>query len=284
MNLFKLNDYNRHASLGYDYNYLRDIYPTWSDELHMFGNELENKKLEKIAVHGLITWYLNNNFDYDINYDFNKNVNDVIQDIKNLSFYNFTKIIKFSSIYEKLKKNIENSKGNKYRFLMFCFPYSNSDKKSKNKFLFEKYCMVPFYKYLIEVEFENNQDRYNMFLEEIRENISKLKISNNILTTFLETYPFIKVWGIIFQKFKVILEKSTQGQKVYIYKLDKFVETLQQHIYTLVYMFSMYDDNLINVESKFTNYLKDSRFLEYYDLKNLESFNKVDRLLQNINL
>ena len=101
----------------------------------------------------------------------------------------------------------------------------------------------------------------------------------NILSDFVTNYPYVKVWGIIFQKFKIILEKSNILRKEYIYKLDRFVDKVQQYIYTLIYRYSnsSKEDKYYQtdyIQDEFTEFLKDKRLLYIYDLTD-EKFNEL---------
>ena len=70
MDLLPLTEYNRRASLGIEDGFLKGIYPNWSSDLHKRGNVLSNTNLERIAVHGIIRWYMKNNAVYDIDYQY----------------------------------------------------------------------------------------------------------------------------------------------------------------------------------------------------------------------
>ena len=91
MELCILTPDNRLASLGHEYTYLKSIYPTWSSELHALGNILPNHKLETIATHGLITWYLEQNFNIDVNYSYHKNISYFIDNPTKITFYDLFK-------------------------------------------------------------------------------------------------------------------------------------------------------------------------------------------------
>ena len=68
------------------------------------------------------------------------------------------------------------------------------------------------------------------------------KICLCLLANFLKLYPKIIDWGIIYHKFKIILEKISQDKHKDIYKVDQFVEEVQQYIFTLV---SKYFENIV---------------------------------------
>ena len=272
MELCILTPDNRLASLGHEYTYLKSIYPTWSSELHALGNILPNHKLETIATHGLITWYLEQNFNIDVNYSYHKNISYFIDNPTKITFYDFCKIYIFSEKFQKEDKLIKSCNYYKLQFLLKKFPYKNSVKSSTNKINFTKYSSVSFYKYLLDYEFEEDIDKLKLWLLEIKLNIDENYSSDmNILSDFVTNYPYVKVWGIIFQKFKIILEKSNILRKEYIYKLDRFVDKVQQYTYTLIYRYSnsSKEDKYYQtdyIQDEFTEFLKDKRLLYIYDL------------------
>ena len=267
MELCLLNENNRLASLGYEYNYLKSIYPEWSSELHALGNILPNKNLETIAIHGLVSWYLEQNFNLNLNYNYKTKIMDFLQDPTKITFYDFCRIYKFSQKFIKDSDFIENCNNYKYMFLLKKFSYCTSHNTDFHKFNFKKFSILPFYNYLLEFEFKGKFDDLKLWLLEINLNISDYDyIDNSILSDFISYYPCIKVWGVIFQKFKIILEKSNILKKEYIYKLDRFIDTLQQYIYSLTYWYSMSLKKDICISNEFTEFLKDERLLEIYDL------------------
>lgn len=278
MELLSLSRYNRHASLGNDYHELRLRYPNWSYDLHSRGNILGNDKLEIIAVHGIITWYIDQMSDIDINYPYKKKIDELCTDFKSITFYDFQKLCKFSSQWDNYKDHIKNSNGYKYNFL-------TSILKQKFKFndpniikYFNKYSIISFYKFLFEFEFNSNTEEVNSWLLDIKKNIyQNFQDGNTILDSIISQYPCIKVWGIIFQKFKVILEKETTNNKDYIYKLDIFVDKVQQYIYSIIY--NIFKNIKVNMDDDFIRLLENPSFLDYYSLDDEKLNEKILYLL-----
>ncbi len=223
MELLKLSIYDRMASLGKDYNLLNNMYPSWSFELHEYGDIMEDDKLELIAIYGLIHWYHSVYVKFDICYNYHDKLLDFINNPKNISYndhINLNNLAKFANIDVLLNINYDT----KYNELLGYY----------NKELFYKYATLPWSTYLID---KFGIDNINIFLNKLLKYIQNNKewFITSYLDTFLEKNPEIKKWGILFQRNKIILEKKTLQKDPDIYKLDTEVEYLQQIIYTLCY-------------------------------------------------
>lgn len=258
MDLLPLSDYNRRASLGNDYNELKIMYPDWSNDLHKYGHYLTNDKLELIATEGIIRWYLKESTPFDIDY----NYFDILYFYENpekISYYDMIAMIKMSKMngiecfMDDLKYNT------KYEFMI------------KNK-IDSIYFTRKFGYYLCQ-----NYDKQSIitFVKKLYSSIRFRRdyfMMGSFYEYFLYTYPHIKKWGIIFQKYKIILEKITILNHQNIYKTDMFVENIQQYIYTLIIKyienFMISDKSIIILENqeKFNN----EKYLKYY--KNLKNF------------
>ena len=84
-------------------------------------------------------------------------------------------------------------------------------------------------KYLIDINTEYL--KYKEFFE-----------GKTLYESFLKKYPKIIDWGIIYHKFKIILEKISMNEHKDIYLVDNFVDKVQQYIFTLI---SIHCQNMI---------------------------------------
>jgi hypothetical protein len=234
MELLKLSIYDRMASLGKDYNLLNNIYPSWSFELHEYGDIMEDDKLELIAIYGIIHWYHSAYLKFDICYNYYDKLLDFINNPKNISYndyINLNNLAKFAKI--DLLLNIQND--TKYNELSSYY----------NKELFYKYATLPWSTYLIDKFGINN---INIFLNKLFNYIQNNKewFIVSYFDTFLDKCPEIKKLGILFQRNKIILEKKSKLNDYDIYKLDAEVEHIQQTIYSLCYYYRNKFNNTTN--------------------------------------
>ena len=120
MDLLDLNEHMRQASLGNEYYYLKSIYHNWSYDLHAHGNTLENYKLEKIGIYGLVLWYFENKCPIPVTYNFNY-LETFIDNTESISYYDFINILKLLD-YLNIKideiKTFDFNHKTKYQFLM----------------------------------------------------------------------------------------------------------------------------------------------------------------------
>ena len=258
MELLQLSEYTRQASLGGDYTELKIIYPEWSSDLHKYGHYLDNDKLEIIALEGIIRWYLKEYTPFDIDY----NYFDILYFVEN------PEQISYSDLYyiQQMGK-LNNVK---------CF-MANLIEKCKYNFITKNkidniYCSHKFGKYLCDVYGKPIVSNYikNIYTS-IRNRRQYFLTHNSFYDYFLYKYPQIKKWGVIYQKYKIILEQITKNNHNDIYKVDSFVENIQCYIYTLImkyienFIISDNNDIVLTNEDKFNN----DKYLQYYkDLNN----------------
>jgi hypothetical protein len=263
MELFQLNEHNRNASLGYDYHELLMNYPNWSYDLHVKGNVIDNDKLKQIANEGIIYWYLQNEVPYNLHFEYSKRINSICENIREVSYYDFLiLVVKLNKLpATKLNNSIEETK---FKFLT---KYFKCGRVKNTKF--EKYCVNKFYLFLLEELFNNSEDNMKEYFLSIKTEIDEIPIlRSRIMYGLFEKYPEIELWGIIFQKFKVILEKIPDYKKYVdkIYKIDRFVDMIQQHIYSAVKYYCLSEEK-IDTRTEFTNFLQNPRLLEKYSLE-----------------
>lgn len=235
--VLSLNDDNRHASGGHNYYILKSIMPEWSHKLHTYGNTLPNEELETIAVEGLIRWYFNN---IKINIDYNPHILlKFLDNPEQITFYDIKKIIEFGNFFGIENDYLNNLNLNDYETKYIFITRSKMDTECK-----QFYILKPFGYYIC--------DNYNIkdYLKSIYEEINKRFYffeNGSFFETFLIKNNKIKTWGIIFQKFKIILEKLACKKHEDVYIIDRFVETIQKYIFTLVVKYS---ENLLINENK----------------------------------
>lgn len=237
MDILELDDNNRYASGGYQYYILKDLIPDWSYKLHTFGNTLSNKVLETIAVEGIIRWYFNN---IKIDIDYNPHIFlDFLDNPQKICFFHIKKIIEFGNIFGIKNDYLKNLKLEDYETKYEFITKNIIDNDSK-----QFYILKPFGYYICD-----NCD-IKSYLKNIYDEINKRFYffeNGSFFKTFLSKYNKIKSWGIIFQKFKIILEKLACIKHTDIYIIDKFVETIQKYIFTLVIKYS---ENFMIIETK----------------------------------
>ena len=230
MELIKLDIFNRKASLGMEYFELNKYYPNWSNELHSFGNIMDNEQLEYIAVYGIIHWYHTKNVNFDICYYFYNNLQMFKNNPKTMTFYDMIELNKLADFANIPKIYNIKSKSKHMEYLI------NDDKS-----IFIKYANLPWIEYIESIIDINKIEEFiNKLYNYINYNIEWFGTSC-WLNVFLDKYPDIKKMGIIFQKFKILLEKIHKNPD--IYKLDIFVEMIQSSIYSLC---KYYYDNFKN--------------------------------------
>jgi len=270
MELLKLNDYNRMASMGGEYYDLKNIYPTWSSDLHDKGNFIENDKLKIISEYGLIKWYFKKLSIIDIDYNYN-NLEDFINNPHTVSFYDLKAIFKLGKYFNIQNKYLSRLKLDKYDFkYQYLFNNLNQNNKNSNSSfvshiidnmgidVFKNYLVNIYTEYIKYKEFFNNKSLFN---------------------NFIKTYPKIIDWGIIYHKFKIILEKIIKNNHKDIYLVDRFLDTVQQYIYTLIVK---YIENML-LNKNCDIYIKDEEDLykkEYFqgfpdEILSLYDFSKI---------
>lgn len=233
LKLLKLDTFNRNASLGNDYYRLNRDYPRWSNDLHEQGNILNNNNLENIAVNGIIHWYHTNHTMIDIDYNYYEKLLFFTYSPSTITFNDNIILNKLANI-----ANIEpiiNLEHNTKHIELLTYDAS----------IFKKYAILPWGHFLIDIV---GMDKLNMFLQKLLSYVEQNYIwfEESWLVAFIKKYPIIKNLGIIFQKFKIVLEKIQKNNHPDIYKLDLFVDMIQ----TLIYSLSLnYIDNFKNMNT-----------------------------------
>ena len=276
MELLPLDDYNRKASLGREYADLNIIYKNWSIDLHSKGNFIEHEKLKIISENGLIRWYFKNLSFFNIDYNY-KNMDNLIRNPRDITFYDIkciNKIAKHFGITNKLMSNLNLENYNyKYEFLFSTYKYNHFNINKRNIDIVSKYCTSKFGLYLIEnIGLENLKEYLiNIYTEYLK--YEEFFDGKSLFNNFLKLYPKIIDWGIIYHKFKVVLEKISLNRHKDIYIVDKFVDMIQQYIFTLI---AKYFENIL-LNHNIDIYIKDEENL--YNDKYFQSF--PDEILEH---
>ncbi len=233
-----LDDKLTHATFGQEYNELKQIMPDWARILHITGNVLSEDKLELIFTQGLLIWYIKQIVS---NYGLSTSTSTSISFHDVLASFKLVETIKPDIINEipKTLTRIANYK-------------SFQDFNQKNGYKYES-----FNSYLTQHELLTETERLlnihnNIVTSKIADIISlretdimiqlnqskQLNIINDyLLQTIL--YTPIKHMGIVFQRWKIILEKlskhytnsqSDKNDKI-LYHIDDFLQKLQSIIY-----------------------------------------------------
>jgi hypothetical protein len=274
MEVLGLNLYNRIASLGDEYYYLKKIFPEWSFLLHNYGNELDNNIIEMIGINGIVEWYMRKNIEIDLNYDYKK-IGYLKQDINSITYYDFYNILKLCKHLKIDVKEFNDFDFNiEYKYKYFMSIFKNMNFRYENEK--EKYFVYPFSVYIIDIL---GKDKIIQILEECDNYIESKKYwfeYGSFFNTFIKRYECIKNWVIIFQKFKIILEKISHIYHPDIYKIDIFVEETQKCIYSLIiYYIKNFIDNKkdeIILNSNIINILKNDKLLKYYNNDEIKTF------------
>ena len=279
MELLPLDDYNRKASMGLQYPELDRIYQNWSQDLHQKGNYIENDKLIIMSKNGIIHWYFRMFANFDIDYNF-RQIEDYINNLNKLTFSELKKINNFGKFFGINNGYIENLELNKYEYKFnYLFKKYKSDINKpniENKKKVNKYCNCTFGTYLIDNIGEENLKKY--LIDIYTEYLKYIDFFDykTMYETFLKKYPKVLEWGIIYHKFKIILEKISCNNHPDIYKVDNFVETVQRYIFTLVanHFQNILLNNNSDIYIKDEEILSNKRFLVPYPDANLnQSFN-----------
>jgi hypothetical protein len=240
LKLLTLDKYNRQASLGADYYKLNNYYNSeskfnWSKELHANGHIMDIDKLEEIAVYGIISWYIETNINFDIYYNYNERLEHFINFPKNIGYYDWLKINKLAESIN-IELILKNKTGSKHLELL-----------SYNYEILKKYAIHSWGNFIID---KVGYDKLISFLKLLYEYVKNNYFLNMpFYDLFLERYPDIKKFGIIFQRLKIVLEKINNYNISIenIYKLDKFVDYYQTIIYSLcINYIDNYKNNNIN--------------------------------------
>jgi hypothetical protein len=279
MELLQLDDFYRKASLGKEYFELYNDNNKWANALHKNGNIMENYVLENISINGLIRWYLQKCIPFDIDYNFEQLIN-FIENPQIITYSEVKYIRQFGHYYGIKNKFIDNINFDRYalksQYLFFIF---KSYSKINIKINLDKYCTAPFGKYICDIISEDiSSDIFKKYLIEVYNELIKNQlffINKTFYKSFLNKNEKIKKWGVIYHKFKIVLEKIACVKHKDIYKVDIFVESVQQYIYTLIikyvenFIIKNNSDIYIKKEEKLNN---DILLLPYPDDKLKEEF------------
>lgn len=265
MELRTLDKYNRQASMGTDYYRLNNEYYGWNIELHAEGDTMEKDKLNKIAINGMISWYVENSIDIDIYYNYNERLLHFIKTPNDICYNDWLKINKLGKHI-----NIESILNTKYNSKhMELMSYDNN--------IFRKYAMFSWGTFLID-KFDNKLISYlEKLYEYVKEN--DYWLNNSFYILFLERNPEINNIGIAYHRLKIVLEKYKFFNILLedIYKLDYIVDYIQTIIYTLCVNY------IDNFKKNFSNNFifneilleKINQFIEPINIINTDLINEI---------
>jgi hypothetical protein len=283
MDLVTLNDIDRKASLGTGYKYLKLLYPNWSRDLHLNGNNMEICELEFISKHGLIRWYFKLYCNYDIDYNYN-NINRFINNPKLLTYYDFKCLIKLSKYHDiniiNGDNNLNNIKIYNYKFEHFISKYKCTPGKCDNKIM-NNFINKKFGTYLI---YLFSEDKLIEYLNNVKNIINEKQYYfkfNSLYETFIERNKKILKMGCIYHRFKIILEKIVRYNHKDIYKIDKFVDLIQQYIYSIIIIYN--ENILINNNSDIVLKNEDKIIKDIYLNKHSDENIKMDDYFNFVN-
>lgn len=260
MDLLDLDEHTRCASLGNEYYYLKSIYYNWSDDLHAYGNTLDNHKLEMIGINGLVLWYFENKCPIPVTYNFNY-LETFVNNTEAMTYYDFINILKLLN-YLNIKideiKTFNFNYKTKYRFLMM------NKKQKYHEFFINKFGYF--------LNSYIGKDKLNEIIISCNEFIKSKSFWFNrgtIFDTFVYNNEIIKKWVIIFQKFKVIVEKMSYEKHKDVFTIDRFVENTQQLIYTFciyyINNFMEHNEEIIAINHKIIKCLENERLLDKFE-------------------
>ncbi len=256
LKLLPLDKYNRDASLGADYYKLKSYNPKWGTELHNNGHIMEINELEEIAVYGIISWYIEQNVTFDIYYNYNERLEHFINFPKEIGYYDW---IKINTLAESININtILNTTNNTKHMELLTYKID----------VFKKYAMLSWGNFIIDTI---GYDELISFLKLLYNYVkNNYFFSKSFYDLFLENYPEIKKIGIIYQRLKIVLEKTKNNNISIenIYKLDKIVDYYQTIIYSLCITYvDNYKNN--NINSININIIIDENLMNpFYEINN----------------
>jgi hypothetical protein len=263
MELLQLDAYNRTASLGNEYHYLKKIYPNWSRDLHGKGNIIEN--LLTIGMEGIVRWYFENKIKFSIDYNFSR-INEFEYNIYSMTFYDYYHIMTLALYLDIKVKDFDPKITSKSTFLFGKFKTKGFPYKITKEH--EKYFTSTFAHYIVDyIGKDYVVDIINQCYVYIETNKNFFN-NGSLLNTFIDKYKVIEDYVVIFQKFKVILEKMTFMKHPDIFKIDRFVEKIQQVIFSYVnyYInnFFINDSSEIIINDTIFDIINDKKFLQPY--------------------
>ncbi len=255
LQLLPLDKYNRNASLGAEYYKLNNYYPKWGVRLHSEGHIMDTKELEEIAVYGIISWYIETNINFDIYYNYYERLEYFINFPKEIGYYDWVKINKLSESINitTILKTTNNTKH------MELLTYKID--------VFKKYAMLSWGNFIIDnIGYDELISFMKLLYDYVKNNYF---LSKSFYDLFLENYPEIKKVGIIYQRLKIILEKTKDNNISIenIYKLDKIVDNYQTIIYSLCMNYVNNYKNNININKIIIN-INENLMDPFYEINN----------------
>jgi len=249
----KLTNHLRIASFGREYYYLKNIYPNWSKDLHNFGDTMEDEKLKLISKYGIIYWYFQHFCLYDIDYDY-RYIYNYIENPQLITYSEYKYILLLDKFNDILP--VKNLPKFKYEY----YQKNNVDKSYYMKpfgyYLVDNYKDID-YKYIYDFIYDfiiknNIYKLYDTFIDKNEEcaisirkaNIKSDKFAFGEYKDAFESETFSNIdnildIGIKFHRNKIILEKMSYKNNINdineIYRLDKYVEELQEKMCNIVY-------------------------------------------------
>ncbi len=268
LKLLTLDKYNRNASFGADYyklnNYNLQRGYNWATELHANGHIMDKDKLEEIAVYGIISWYIETNIHFDVYYNYNERLQYIINNPTEIYFYDWLQINKLAETINI--KTILTTKNKTKHMELLSYEYD----------ILKKYAILSWGHFVID---KVGYDKLILFLNNLYQHVKNNYFLNMpFYDLFLERYPLIKKIGIIFQRLKIVLEKTKYFDMSIenIYKLDKYVDYLQTIIYSLCMNYiDNYKNNNIN-KIIINIIIKDDFINPNYSLNNETIENLID--------
>lgn len=210
-----LSEEEMNADFGYTYIELKKEYPNWSKDLHENGHILEMSKLKIIFVRGLLLW--------NIRYCLRSFGLDTFNNNNHYTFYDAMSLIKFCIVIDNIvvdSRLINLLNYRSYQSLMMTDKINQSP--SFATYIKRHNLCTP-----LNVLIDEKQ-RYTKLFEET-------SLENQIYQKLIETH--IVKFGIVFQRWKIVLEKMYDCRKgkddeytKKIYLIDKFLVAVQEII------------------------------------------------------
>jgi hypothetical protein len=291
--LFDINRKLREATLGSNYPKLSAKYSTWAKQLHAEGLYLPNKILEEFAKLGLIDWYILNShgvLDIAVNY--------ANLQLDRIDYFTFQKLFPFADS-KKFPQYKSVNLGLVYETKIDFLQYWHSGHWGK---IVDKYASLSFNAFLLQSIFNNNTEEMTQQFIKMKELAiearSLLGDVKGLTDSLFLKYPIILIWGVIFNRFKIIMESFRTTNPLShillrgwidgdIILFDMFTDMVQTHIYSLVKLHVEHPYKIIDVSSPFIEFTSINRdilmdpFIKNPD-KIKERIDKIKDLLQII--
>lgn len=234
-------------------------------DLHDKGNIIENGNLLIIGMEGIIRWYFENKIKFSIDYNFSR-INEFEYNIYSMTFYDYYNIMKLALYLDIKVKDFDPNITNKHRFLFSKFKTGGCPCKIIKEE--EKYFTSTFAHYIVDyIGKDYVVDIVKQCYTYIETNKNFFN-NGSLINTFINKYKVMEDYVVIFQKFKVILEKMTYIKHPDIFKIDRFVEKVQQVIFSYVnyYInnFFINDSSEIIINDNIFDIINEKKLLEPY--------------------